>query len=147
MDYVSGTSDAALNSSSPSHVSSHQIQRQKESFSPSAEQLGLKIKFCAIHQPSWPGQGLLGMLKGAAWPGAAKGPGAAALMSQDLLQSCHLASCPLSPPLLYFLISLRRQLRVPEVAGGCGSALGQPPPPQPPPSQFSRHTPGIKDKL
>lgn len=42
MDYVSGTSDAALNSSSASDVSLHQIQRQREGFSPSAEQPGLK---------------------------------------------------------------------------------------------------------
>lgn len=75
-------------------------------------------------------------------------------MSQDLLESSHLPSCPMSPPLfspifLYFQLQqpLRWQLRVPEVAGGCDSALDRPPPPQPPPSQFSRHTFGIKDKL
>lgn len=46
----------------PRHMS-HRIRskRQKESFSPSAEQLGLKNKF---QRPSWPGQGLVGTLTG-----------------------------------------------------------------------------------
>lgn len=104
MDYVSGTSDAALNSSSPSHVSSHHIHRHKESFSPSTEQPGLKNKFCAIHQPRGPaGQGRdlwghsQGSLPSPAWPGAAKGSGVAAGMSQHCWRAatspaarCHL---------------------------------------------------------
>lgn len=95
MDYVSGTSDAALDSSCASDVSLHQTQRQREGSSPSAEQLGLKTKFCTIHQPRGPAAQPWEMLMGAthptARPGAAEGPAAAALALQTLLQGSHLS--------------------------------------------------------
>ena len=136
MDYVSGTSDAALNSSSASDVSLHQIQRQRKGSSPSAEQLGLKKKFCVIHQPRGPAAqpraGTLwgcsqGQLTSPAWPGAAEGPAAAALALQDLLEGSRLPTFP-SPSLHYFQLQQppRWLLRPWEVAGGCGSAVALP---------------------
>ena len=161
MDYVSGTSDAALNSSSASDVSLHQIQRQRKGSSPSAEQLGLKNKFCVIHQPRGPAAqpraGTLwgrsqGQLTSPARPGAAEGPAAAALALQELLEGSRLPTFP-SPSLHYFQLQRPPRWLLRTLGGGrrlrlCrGPALDQLPPPQPPPSPFSRHTSGIKDKL
>jgi len=160
MDYVSGTSDAALNSSSASDVSSHQIQMQREGFSPSDEQRGLKNQFCLIHQARGPAA----RPRAGAWrrcpqgqltparPGAAAGPTAAASAAQTPLEGSPLPTFP-SPSLQYFQPPQppRRLLRA--VGGGrrlqlCDSpAQDQPPSPQPPPSWFSPHTSGIKDKL
>lgn len=155
MDYVSGTSDAALNSSSTSDVSLHQIQGQREDFSPSTERLGLKNKFCIIPQPRGPAVrprvgDFVEMLTG----GNSPPQHSRELLKDQRLQHRHCRPCSRaatfpSPSLQYFQPQQppRRLLRT--LGGGkqlwlcCGSALDQPPPP----SRFSRHTSGIKDKL
>lgn len=119
MDYVSGTSDAALNSSSPAHVSSHQIQRQKESFSLSIQQLGLKKQILchpSAQRPSWPGQGLVGTLTGVT-PLLSM----ARSCSIDITGAAPGPQLELSPPQLNFQLQqpLRWLLRVLGVAGGC----------------------------